>query len=55
MLGTLVSVSSTGASIKETNHGLYLKHIVTKNKEQQAINLMVNEDESNYVRLLNFV
>ncbi len=50
MLGALVSINTNGDSIQGTNHALYLKHLIKKEvKNPQSINVLVNEDDTNYV------
>jgi hypothetical protein len=54
MLGSFVSITQNGESLKGTNHSLYLKHLL--NKEVQGsfpINLMVNEDDTDYVSFIS--
>lgn len=54
MLGSFVSITQNGDSLKGTNHSLYLKHLMNKDVQGSfPINLMVNEDDTDYVSLFD--
>ena len=54
MLGKFIVANQNNGEVNsEGNHSLYLKNTAIEGVKDRNVNLLVNEDETNYVRYLN--